>query len=353
MKQIFLLAIKIAALTLYFTTCNAQQQPPSKPINKKQQAIVIKALVQKMNDGYIFPEVAMSAGKQLTALQKKGKYAAITDSREFAKALTEYLREIIKDKHLGVRFRPPLYTNAPKAEEGKKQEEAFMTHMRRMNLGFAKADLLEGNIGYLKVDGFGPVDKVGETCSGAMMFLSNTDALIIDLRDNHGGEPDMVRYLASYLFGDEPVHLNDLYFRNGNQTTEFWTIPVPGKKYLGKPVYVLTSSHTFSGGEELAYDLQTQKRATLIGETTGGGANPGDEVELPEGFTAFIPGGRAINPITKTNWEGTGVKPDITVPAGNALKEAHLLALKELSIASGDDEAKNYYNRNIEVVQKK
>ncbi|MCR5861903.1 S41 family peptidase [Flavobacterium sp. J372] len=353
MKQIFLLAIKIAALTLYFTTCNAQQQPPSKPISKKQQAVVIKALVQKMNDGYIFPEVAMNAGKQLTALQKKGKYAAITDSREFAKALTDDLREIVKDKHLGVRFRPPLYTNAPKAEEAKKQEEAFMKHMRRMNLGFAKADLLEGNVGYLKVDGFGPVDKVGETCSGAMMFLSNTDALIIDLRDNHGGEPDMVRYLASYFFGDEPVHLNDLYFRNGNQTTEFWTIPVPGKKYLDKPVYVLTSSHTFSGGEELAYDLQTQKRATLIGETTGGGANPGDEVELPEGFTAFIPGGRAINPITKTNWEGTGVKPDIAVPAGNALKEAHLLALKELSIASGDDEAKNYYSRNIEVVQKK
>lgn len=353
MKQIFLLAIKIASLALYFTAANAQQQPPSKPIDKRQQEKVIRALVQKMNDGYIFPEVAMDAGKQLTALQKKGKYATIRDSREFAKVLTDDLREIVKDKHLGVRFRPPLYTNAPKADEAKKQEEAFMKHMRRMNLGFAKADLLEGNIGYIKVDGFGPVDKVGETCSGAMMFLANTDALIIDLRDNHGGEPDMVRYLASYFFGDEPVHLNDLYFRKGNQTTEFWTIPVPGKKYLNKPVYVLTSSHTFSGGEELAYDLQTQKRATLIGEITGGGANPGDEVELPEGFTAFIPGGRAINPITKTNWEGTGVKPDIAVPANIALKEAHLLALRELSESSGDEETKNYYSRNMEAIKNK
>lgn len=354
MKQVFLLAMKIAAVLFTIASASAQmQQPQSKPINKKQQEKVIAALVQQMNEVYIFPDVAQKAGKQLTALQKKGKYATITDSREFAKALTDDLRQIVKDKHLGVRFRPPIFTDVPKDEAAKKQEEAFMRHMRRMNLGFPKTDMLEGNIGYLKIDGFGPVDKVGETCTGAMMFLANTDALIIDLRDNHGGEPEMVQYLASYFFGDTPVHLNDLYYRKGNITTEYWTIPVKGQKYLNKPVYVLTSNRTFSGGEELAYDLQTQKRATLIGETTGGGANPGGEVALPEGFTAFIPDGRAINPITKTNWEGTGVKPDIAVAADTALKEAHVLALKELSKHAADEEAKNYYSQNLEKVQSK
>lgn len=354
MKQVLLLAFKIAAFALAVATANAQQQAPTKPIDKKQQAKVITALVQKLNDIYIFPEVAQKAGKQLTALHKQGKYADIKDSRQFAKALTTDLREIVKDKHLGVRFRPPMFTDVKNdSEASKKQEEAFMRHMKRMNLGFPKADIIEGNIGYLKVDGFGPVDKVGETCTGVMMFLANTNALIIDLRHNGGGEPAMVQYLASYFFGDAPVHLNSLYFRDGNRTEEYWTIKVPGQKYLNKPVYVLTSARTFSGGEELAYDLQTQKRATLIGETTGGGANPGQEVELPEGFSAFIPDGRAINPITNTNWEGTGVKPDIAVAADSALKEAHMLALKQLGETAPDDEAKNYYRQNLETVQKK
>ncbi|MGV3460898.1 MAG: S41 family peptidase [Flavobacterium sp.] len=354
MKQVFLLALKVATLLLAFATANAQQQPPTKPIDKKQQAKVIEALVQKMNDIYIFPDVAQNAGKQLIALQKNGKYDAIKDSREFAKKLTDDLREIVKDKHLGVRFRPPMFTDVKSdSEASKKQQEAFMRHMKRMNLGFPKADIIEGNIGYLKVDGFGPVDKVGETCTGAMMFLANTNALIIDLRQNGGGEPEMVQYLASYFFGDEPVHINSIYYREGNRTDEYWTIKVPGQKYLNKPVYVLTSGRTFSGGEELAYDLQTQKRATLIGETTGGGANPGQEVELPEGFSAFIPDGRAVNPITKTNWEGTGVKPDIATNADDALKEAHMLALQQLGEKSGDDEARNYYRQNLEAVKKK
>ena len=138
----------------------------------------------------------------------------------------------------------------------------------------------------------------------------------------------MVALICSYLFGDKPVHLNDLYWRKGDRTEEFWTKPaVAGRKYGTKDVYILTSNRTFSGAEEFSYNMKNLKRATLIGETTGGGAHPGSFVRLSEHFGAFIPSGRAISPITKTNWEGTGVEPDIKVPKEQALKTAYIMAL--------------------------
>jgi C-terminal processing protease CtpA/Prc len=163
-----------------------------------------------------------------------------------------------------------------------------------------------------------------------MNFLNGTDALIIDMRSNGGGNPAMVALVCSYLFGPEPVHLNDLYWREGNRTDEFWTKKeVAGRRYLNKDVYVLTSKRTFSGAEEFTYNLKNLKRATIIGETTGGGAHPGGGFRISEHFGMFVPTGRAISPITKTNWEGTGVTPDVAVPADQALLVARLMALKK------------------------
>ncbi|MEO6390627.1 MAG: S41 family peptidase, partial [Pyrinomonadaceae bacterium] len=173
-------------------------------------------------------------------------------------------------------------------------------------------------------------------------FLNHTDALIIDLRQNGGGRPDMVALLASYFFKAEPrLHLNDLAGRKEGtteyDTRESWTLTtLAGERYLDKPVYLLTSPRTFSGAEELSYDLQTQKRAIIVGETTGGGANPGGPYRLSDHFLAFMPRGYAINPITKTNWEGVGVVPDVKVPQEDALKTAQALALKQL-IAKNTD----------------
>jgi C-terminal processing protease CtpA/Prc len=164
-----------------------------------------------------------------------------------------------------------------------------------------------------------------------MNSLADTEASIFDVRKNGGGSGDMVALLISYLVDETPVHLNDFVGRDGNVTESYFTFAeLPGRRYGPKDVYVLTSSYTFSAAEEFCYNLKNLGRATLIGETTGGGANPIRWFELPAGFRASIPTARARNPITQTNWEGTGVTPHIEVPADAALKTAHRLALKKL-----------------------
>lgn len=307
------------------------------------KAQVIDSLVQKLNEHYIFLEVAQKAEKNIRMLEKKGSYTHIDEPKELAKTLTDQLRDVVHDKHLNVWYNPQKPMEKAKQQE---QEAAFMRQMKKVNLGFPKIDILEGNIGYLKIDGFGPASKVAETCSGAMMFLASTDALIIDLRSNQGGEPDLVQYLASYFFDGKPILLNSLYYRKKNKTDEYWTIPVKGAKYLDKPVFILTSNTTFSAAEELAYDLKTQNKALLVGETTGGGANAGEVIGLGNGFFAFIPTGKAINPVTHTNWEGTGIKPDVATTAPKALAIAHQMALKAV-MEKVPEQEKQFYAKAL------
>lgn len=213
-----------------------------------------------------------------------------------------------------------------------------------MNYGFQDVQLLNGNIGYIKTSAFFDPQRSGPTLTSAMTFVANTDALIVDLRKNSGGNPGMVALFASYFFrGDHRVHLNDLQYRNpgtrGYSVTEWWTLAdIPGPRYLDKEVYILTSANTLSAAEELAYDLQTLTRATIVGERTWGGANPGTVILLKEPFQIFMPTGYAINPVTKTNWEGVGVKPDIQVPEQQALSAAEKRALQHLIAKTTDRE---------------
>jgi C-terminal processing protease CtpA/Prc len=167
-----------------------------------------------------------------------------------------------------------------------------------------------------------------------MGFVAHTDALIFDLRQNGGGDPAMVTFIASYLF-DKPTHLNDLYNRKEDSTQQFWTLSyVPGERLAKQPVFVLTSKRTFSGAEEFCYDLKNQKRATIVGETTGGGAHPVGGHPVADYFMVGVPFAKAINPITKTNWEGTGVEPDVKVSAADALTTAEKLAAEKTKAAA-------------------
>jgi len=342
-------------ITLPFAASAQQpQNQPDAPVDSATRSAVVDALVKELNDSYVFPDTAKKMENDLRARQAKNEYDSITSSQTFATKLTEDLQSVSHDKHLRVRFSSNIIPVRPEKEEPTADEKAQeIQYVKFMNSGFEQIERMRGNIGYIRFNGFVDPELGTDTVTSAMNFVSNTDALIFDLRDNGGGDPAMVKLICSYLFGDKAVHLNDLYWRKGNRTEEFWTTPtVAGKKFLDKDVYVLTSSRTFSGAEEFSYNLKNLKRATIIGETTGGGAHPGGFERLGDHFGAFIPIGRAISPITKTNWEGTGVEPDVKVPRDQALKTAYLMALNKAVDKAKDESLKGAIKGLIEQTQK-
>lgn len=334
-------AILIVALFFLRFFAVAQQPVPQPDMNidAATRRAVIETLIKELNDGYVFAETAKKMETDLRARLDKNEYDQITSASAFAQKLTADLQSVSKDKHLRVRYSQqpiPVRTQRDQPTAAERERSQWMN--KRINFGFEKVERLNGNIGYIDLRGFNDDEAGAETVAAAMAFLQNTEALIFDLRQNGGGNPAMIALISSYLFGDKPVHLNDLYWRKGNTTDQFWTKPELAKiKFPNKDIYVLTSNYTFSGAEEFSFNLKNLKRATIIGETTGGGAHPGGMVRLHDHFGAFVPIGRAINPISKTNWEGTGVEPDIKVPKEQALKIAYLMALNK-SLAGIKDE---------------
>ena len=306
-------------------TPNGAKAAPDVKIDAAVRGRVIDGALARLNEYYVFPETAKKMEEAVRARQKRGEYDSVTDGDAFATMLTEHLREVSHDRHLRVNYSAEAL---PEGEPGSSPHERaeFRKQMEQTNCGFQKAERLPPNIGYLKFNMFADPEICGPTAIAAMNFLGNADAIIFDLRDNGGGEPSMIALISTYLF-DEPTHLNDLYDRKENTTTQYWTLPyVPGKRLAGKPVYVLTSKRTFSGAEEFSYNLKNLKRATLVGETTGGGAHPVSGRRIDDHFEIGVPFARAVNPISKTNWEGTGVEPDVKAPAAEALETALKLA---------------------------
>jgi len=299
------------------SACPAQQGDTRLSAGSRQT--LIDSIGSALKGRYVFPDVAAKMEADLRARAKRGEYDAVTDASSFAPILTRDLQSVSHDKHVRVRVGGPGPGGGPAGR------------VDGPTGAFGRTERLAGDVAYVEILSFGfPPEEIRDETSRVMGEAADAKALILDLRKNGGGSPFAVALVASYVFGEKPVLLNSLYFRPANRTDDFYTDPaVSGKKFgAGKPVYVLTSSRTFSGAEEFAYDLQTQKRATIVGETTGGGANPGGPVRLPYGLTLFVPTGRAINPVTRTNWEGVGVKPDVAVSADSALDVAHGLAVK-------------------------
>ncbi|MDC0719183.1 S41 family peptidase [Nannocystis bainbridge] len=302
---------------------------PDGPITAAERDEAIEAIARELTAKYVFPAKANEVVKSIRARHKRGEYDKLTTGHALATTLTDHVNAVLRDAHFNIRFSketlPPMQGGDTLSPEEQARFEVFS---RRMNGGFEKVERLPGNLGYLEVRGFGFPGRGFEAAAAAMAFLQDTDALIIDIRRNGGGDPSVVAYLCSYLFADR-VHLNDLYFRPADETHQFWTSPVPGKAYTGREVYVLTSKQTGSAAEEFAYNLQNLRRATIVGEVTWGGANPGEMVRLGAHFSAFVPTGRAISPITKTNWEGVGVQPDIATPPDDALRVAQVKLLEK------------------------
>ena len=299
-------------------------------LSASEKSDVMATLKKEILDRYVSVDEAKKIASAIDAWMKTDDFRDAGDPTVFAEKVNALLKDQVTDAHLRFRYSEsplPIRTDpgAPSEEEIRQMEE----QIRYVNSAFEKVERLAANVGYISFRGFQSPDDMARPLTAAMQFLSETDAMIIDLRMNGGGDPRGVQLFCSYFFGEEPVHLNSIYFRPTDETTEFWTLKdLPAPRFLEKPVYVLVSSRTGSGAEECAYNLQNLKRATIVGEPTWGGANPGGVVRLNDHFSCFIPVGRAINPITKTNWEGTGVIPDVAVSPDDALTYAHKGAVK-------------------------
>jgi retinol-binding protein 3 len=289
---------------------------------------VIDGVETNLKEYYIEPALAQQMADALKAHAAQGDYDAISDGDAFASRLTKDLQEVSHDKHLNVNFSP--FKMPPRTEPTPEEEARFHRQMEHNNCAFDKVEILPNNIGYVKFDGFMDASFCGPTVVAAMGFVAHTDAIIFDLRQNGGGQPAMVTLIASYLF-DQPTHLIDIYNRKEDSTTQNWTLSyLPGPRLTKQPVFVLTSKRTFSGAEEFAFDLKNQKRATIVGETTGGGAHPVSAHTVADYFMVGVPFAKSLDPVTKTNWEGTGVEPDVKVRAADALTTAEKLASEKI-----------------------
>lgn len=311
----------------------------SEALSAAQRTEAIDGVARQVEENYVFADVGRRMAADLRARAGRGEYAS-ADGPELARLLTGHLRAISGDLHLAVHFSPDPLPPAPPGDAPDPAQAARMREeLARDNYGFRKAEILPGNIGYLRFDVFAPPEYAADTYAAAMGFVASTDALIIDLRENGGSlSPDAIPMLATYFFA-HPTHLIDLKWNAEENTRQLWSwAHVPGKRYLDRPVYILTSRRTFSGAEEFAYDLKNLGRATVVGDTTGGGANPGGIRRASDHFSVFVPVGRVTSPITGTNWEGVGVTPDLVTPPAKALLVARREALRGLLADAAGDE---------------
>ncbi|RSL17034.1 peptidase S41-like protein [Edaphobacter aggregans] len=295
---------------------------------------VVDGIETNLNEYYVEPTVAQQMVDAMKLHAAKGDYDNISDGDELAMRLTKDLQDVSHDKHLRIDFTP--FKTPERTGPTPEDEARFHQQMEHANCAFQKVEILPGNIGYIKFDGFMDAGFCGPTVNAAMAFIAHTDAVIFDIRQNGGGQPAMVTLIASYLF-DQPKHLIDIYNRKEDSTTQNWTLSyLPGPRLSKQPVFVLTSKRTFSGAEEFAFDLKNQKRATIIGETTGGGAHPVSGHTVADYFNIGVPFAKSLDPVTKTNWEGTGVEPDVKVPAADALTTAQKLAPEKIQAGKSD-----------------
>ena len=296
----------------------------------------VQALVEAR---YVYPGIGAQVAQVLATGLAEGRYPA--DERRLAEAVTADLQSVNGDKHLRL-----LYHDQPigHREPGDDAEEyaAVARWAQQTCGGVASVQRLAGNVGYLDLQPIlFPAVIGGELITAAMNLLAATEGLIIDVRQCLGGEPAMVAFLISYLWDHDPVQLTGLQERQDDRPRQSWTLPyVPGRRFgKAKPVYALTSATTFSGGEQLAYDLQQLRRAVIIGETTRGGGHAREGFRVGPHLEATISVAAAVNPVSGTSWEGTGVTPDIHTPAAQARDDAYRLALEQVVAADGPQAA--------------
>jgi hypothetical protein len=287
----------------------------------------VESLADLVRQEYFDTGKANRIAEHLEHNLHKGNYDDPRSTEAFASELTKHMFAISKDKHLSVLLKAPATNDSSPTQ---KKVLSRIERGRQENFGVRRVEVLNDNVGYLKLTHFYRPDEANEVISAAMQVLQNTSALIIDLRENSGGSPGTVASLASHFFEKADMPLFKITSRDSSFKQYATLTNPPENRNESKPVIVLTSAQTFSAGEGFAMILQEHERALLVGEVTAGAANPGRPFDINQQFEVVIPTGHLTMATSGGNWEGTGVKPDVSSTADKALAVAHQLALKKL-----------------------
>lgn len=307
---------------------------------------LIQQIANLLEDKYVFPDVGKQVADHLRQWVDENK--PLPSPPELADMLNETFTSLTHDSHLRIDYDPK------RASGGNNTEQLMQRHFEkalRNNFGFLKVERLAGNIGYLKIQEFSPPEPAMTLAAGAMAFVANTQGLIFDIRGHKGGTPEMVQLLISYLVDEKPQSLTGIYSRETDQTEAFFTLEeIPGKRMNNVPVYIIVDGKTHSAGEAFAYDLQALKRAIIIGTRTRGGAHLVEFMPLMGMYVFVLPIARAINPITNSNWQGTGVIPDIEVTDQDPLMIAHRCILNEVLNSVTDDSEMEFLQTELKTL---
>ncbi len=346
--------LAVCAMIVIPVAAEAQSAQPGTlpPMNAATRAAVVDSITSVIDSIYVLGEPASRIVAELRRASAAGEYDQYTDPAEFADRLYEDCQRVNHDGHFRIFALPPLDPEVASAGRIESPEDVELRERfyKSINYGFKKAEILPGGIGYLRFDGFSSGDDAFMAAEAAMNFISNSSAIILDLRNNGGGSASMIRFICGYLFGEE-THLINWDIRAEKKTVQSYSADfVPGRRSTEQPVYVLTSERTFSAAEEFTFDLKNLERAVVVGDTTGGGGHTVAGYSFAfDGFRMGIrvPYGRAYNPLNNEGWEGIGVIPDIPVPSDKALDAAQADALRKLVEMEQNPRARTSYEWSL------
>lgn len=317
-------------------------------VGADERASVIERVLATLREFYVSDAIARKMEIDIRAHLDAGDYNSLASPEQFVRVLTRDLQTSSGDKHLVVES--SHHSSDANALSRSAEPSRLRNGSERDTCRFVNVATLAGNVGYIKFDAFQPPDRCADTAAAAMSLVADSDALLLDLRDNAGGDVFMVAFMSSYFFS-QPVHLSDFYERRTNMTVESWTLPfVPGRRFLDKPIFILTSSRTFSAAEEFAFNLQSLKRAIVVGERSGGGSHPTRSLRIGADFEIAVPVARYVNPTSRTDWEGIGVTPDLHAGENVTVQTAYRAALEQLISRTTSAEQREVRQRQIETL---
>jgi len=309
--------------------CAARAAEARDRLSPKEKREAVLAIAETYERRYVFPDIGKKMADHIRGKMEAGQYDALLGGRELGRQVTEDLQTLSADRHVWVTHSPERILRQKNTDPQILAQEELES-ARRYNFGFKELRVMSGNVGYLKITSFSGSPEALDVAAGAMRFLANCDAIIMDLRANPGGDSAMAQFLASYFLGDEPVLLDEFHFRGDGRIKQVWSLPyVPGKKPVRADLYILTDGYTFSAAEGLAYDLQALEKAVIAGTPSAGGAHSVEFHTVLDSFMLMIPVAFSRNPVTGTNFQGKGVQPDIKASGETAVQQVQLQALEK------------------------